>query len=680
VSLTRRLFNSPTAVILTISLVWTVLNAMKAVHIDDEYFMFVGRHVAQHPTDPFGFQSFWYEWPEPGFWVVMPMVLPYWLALPTTLFWNNPFIIKLWMLPFAFAFAWSVHALLRRFVGKHEVLLLLAIVFSPAFLPSINIMLDIPAMGLALLALELFLRGLGGPQHGHLEQSERSGAVLPDDQSRVLRPAQNDGARRIALIVFAGLIAGVAMQTKYSVLSLPIVFLIYGVLFKRLPRAILACVAAGLVFWGWEGFLFARYGQSHFLTQLQLDDPISTQPRLRTWASLPAFLGGAIPMLVFLACAALRWRKRALQVALIAMPIGYFGLVSHATGRIFFTLLAVVILFAIGKMLWMRARSTARIDRVTWFLVAWIGVEIFIAMKSSLFGGERRVFGIAIACVFVLARLCFTIENINIPNRLLRWATAASVAIAAIFFATDLDEGLAWKDAVAESIESVRKIAPEANIWYAGHWGIDYYAPMLGAKPLIPDETTIRKGDWLLLFIGVHRPTMVAPLETFDAYVVPAKFNLPWSMTSSFYGGDAPIEWRQGENRVWLLRARFDVLIRSSYAEGNIIEIIEHRRQFTPDAAFPAIVTRLKTLGGDELLRARRAIEGIGPRAVIYTLQHAEPANRAWAATRLGEQSTPADADIRDALKAAEADPDDAVRKAAADALQKLQASSSRRE
>jgi len=405
---------------------------------------------------------------------------------------------------------------------------------------------------------------------------------------------------------------------------------------------------------------------------LQLDDPISTQPRLHTWASLPAFLGGAIPILVFLAGALLRWRRGALQIALLLLPVGYFFLLSHAIGRIFFTLLAVIIVAGLIVALWRRTRTPGGIDRITWFLVAWLCVEIFIAMKSSIFGGERRVFAIAIATFFLLARQCFTIENLNLPPRLLRVATAVSIGIAFVFLATDLDEGYAWRDAVTESIAGVRTMSPDSTIWYAGHWGIDYYAPKLGAKPLIPDNTTIKKGDWMLLFVGAHRPTMVSPPETFDAFVVPTNYYLPWSMKTSFYGGDAPIEWREGENRVWLLRARFDVLIHSSHAEGNIIEIIEHRRQFTPDAAMPAIMTKLKTLSGDELLRAHRAIERVGPRALIYTLQHAEAENRAWAATQLGEQKQ-ADSATLDALRAAQSDPDERVRQAASDALTKLQ-------
>jgi hypothetical protein len=619
--------------ILLIAAAWTVLNAIKPVHVDDDYFMSVARHIAHHPTDPFGFVSFWYEWPEPGFWVVCPMVLPYWLALPAALFWDTPFIIKMWMLPFAIAFVWSVHALLKRFVGRHVMLLLVVIVASPAFLPSINVMIDIPALGLALLALEVFIRST-------------------EKQS-------------IGQTLLAGLLAGLAMQTKYSVFALPIALLVYGFLFRKVPQALLACLVASAIFWGWEGLLFLKYGQSHFIAQIMLHDPISTNSKLQTWARLPGYLSGAMPMLIFLSIVLLRWRPIVFLSALLLLPLGYFGLTLPIMSRVLFVVLTILIFAAIGVVLWNRSN-----DRVTWFLAAWMMLEIASSLASSPFAGERRVFGIVIACTLLVCRLCFFGREPQLSPKLLRWAAAVSIAIALVAYLADVDEAIAWRDAVYAAVAHIRRESPNATIWYDGHWGVDYYGPKLGAKPVIPDNTVVRQGDWLLMFIGMHRQAILPAPNKFEGSILPAVFLLPWSLTSSYYGGDTPMAWREGDHCVWLMQATDDAPIQSTYANGEVIEVAEGMRHYFPDAALPALIGALKVIAPDQVPRGLAAIEAVGARAEIFALGHGESDTRAWAARKLGDRidSDPA---IDPALEAARSDPELTVRQAAEEALRK---------
>ena len=91
-------------------------------------------------------------------------------------------------------------SLSKRFARGVEMPLVWMTVLSPTFLPSFNLMLDIPAVALSLSALEVFFRACA--------------------------------RRSWPLTALAGLIAGLAMETKYIAVTVPIAMLIYAVIYR----------------------------------------------------------------------------------------------------------------------------------------------------------------------------------------------------------------------------------------------------------------------------------------------------------------------------------------------------------------------------------------------------------------------------------------------------------------
>ena len=172
---------------LILAIGWTGLNALKPPVIDDTVYLALARQMARAPLDPYGFEQFWYQAPQPANHIMAPPVLPYWLSLGMRLFGENIPLLKLWLFPFAMLFVFSVRALLRAFAPRLESPLLLLSVVSPAILPAFNFMLDIPAVALSLAALATFFQAVNG-------------------QLRL----------RLLLAIGAGLLAGLAAQTKYS--------------------------------------------------------------------------------------------------------------------------------------------------------------------------------------------------------------------------------------------------------------------------------------------------------------------------------------------------------------------------------------------------------------------------------------------------------------------------------
>lgn len=128
-----------------VALLFTLLNAVKPVLIDDTAYLYFARQIAAKPLDPYGFAIFWWDHPEPANQVLAPPVFLYYLALVLRTTGDDPFVWKLALLPWSLLLAFSLQALLRRFARGVERPFLVLLVLSPALLPSLNLMIDVPA-------------------------------------------------------------------------------------------------------------------------------------------------------------------------------------------------------------------------------------------------------------------------------------------------------------------------------------------------------------------------------------------------------------------------------------------------------------------------------------------------------------------------------------------------------
>jgi len=208
---------------LVLAVTLTVLNAIKPLHVDDATYYQFARQMAAHPLDPYGFQLMYWERMLPANEVLAPPVLPYWWAIAIGLFGQHPVVWKLWLFPFCLAFTWSLDWLLYRFARGARNPILCLTVLSPVFLPSLNLMIDVPSVALSLVALALFVRSID--------------------------------ERRTAQAGMSGVVAGLAMQTKYTACIVPLVMLAYAGVRRSYRAWARAVVAAVAVFSGWETFV-----------------------------------------------------------------------------------------------------------------------------------------------------------------------------------------------------------------------------------------------------------------------------------------------------------------------------------------------------------------------------------------------------------------------------------------
>jgi hypothetical protein len=504
-----------------IASLFTLLNCFKPLQVDDAAYYYFAAHIAGHPLDPYDFTIHWYQWPQHANHVLAPPVLLYWWAAGIRLWGDQPFLWKLWLLPFSLLFVFSLDALSRRFARGLERPLVWMTVLSPVFLPSLNLMLDVPALALALGSLTVFFRAC----------------------ERFLA-----GASGWWQAVVAGLMAGLAMQTKYTGFLAPVTMVLYALLAVGLSPgatirlgaqviggALLAVACAVFVFVTWEAFVAWRHGESHFLLEMR-HSRRNLLDQMGLVLPLLALVGGTMPTLALLGLTGLhrRWARR---VSAAVMVIGYVvvvclggtitlsvyhslsglgdivepgTIISISIEQVIFTCLGLLVSGTLAAVAWSMLRvghgglwqpETWTQRRIEWFLVLWLGLEIAGYLALTPFGAVRRIFGVVVVGTLLAGRLAAL--TCRAPRRQVPvWGVAlCTIILGLVYYGVDLTDARAAKQAAESAAAFVREREPQATIWYTGHWGFQFYAERAGMKAVIPDDLQQRlhRGDWLVV-------------------------------------------------------------------------------------------------------------------------------------------------------------------------------------
>jgi hypothetical protein len=523
----------------------TGLNCLKPMHIDDGVYHSYAAQIADHPFDPYGFQV------DAGQAInanqsLAPPVFLYWLALGVRLFGPHPWLWKLWLLPFAFLMVWSLNALYQRFAAGMEKPLLWMTMLAPLFLPSWNLMLDNPAMALSLGALTLFFRGC------------------------------DRGSWMLAML--AGLTAGVAIETKYTAFTVPVVMLGYSAIYRKLPRGLLAAAVALLVFAVCEWCIAGRYGESHFLCSLRQREGRVVARMAHLALPLLGILGEVAPALGLLGLCALGWPRRAIALAGLII-VAVFVLVAcvpepsatlvraGATGKEQLTLnnlvfgnLGIGVGAVLAAVTWRLAKGENRratlgcFERVETFLLLWLGVEMGAYFALSPFPAARRAMGIVAVATIIVGRLASQTCRARPRYQLVRGSAWAGVALGLVYHAVDLQEARAARRAAEDAVRCVRALDPNARLRHYGLFGFKYYAEQAG---MAMAAVNLRPGDWLVLG-DWEEPAWPGPMNTLDPVAeVTIDDPIPWRTAPCFYGGRTALKQRTGPRfRLRIYRVR----------------------------------------------------------------------------------------------------------------------------
>jgi hypothetical protein len=537
----------PLKSLLLLALLFTLLNAFKPLCIDDALYYYHAKQISQHPLDPYGFIIFWNDYPEPAVQNLAPVMMQYWWAIAIRIFGDDPFAWKMWLLPYAFLLVFSLHSLLRRFAAGYENILTWMVVISPVVLPSFNLMLDVPVLALSLGAIVVYLRA-----------SERNSFLLAS---------------------LAGLVAGIAAQTKYNGLVAPGVMLVHSFIFRKLRLAGLAAMIAGLFFVSWEGFIVLTAGRSHFLAQSQTYGSVNPLAKYAYLAwPLVTIMGAVAPFLTLIALFALGIRRKTLLLVAVVVLLGYtaiafaparlqtFGRTYHTPeagltlahivfsvyGIAFFGSLLLVTRNLVAPSTGSRRLQTAwREHQSDLFLAGWWAIEIVAYFGLSPIPAVRRVLSLLVVSTLLIGRLAAM--TLGTGSIAVRRAAFGSMLLGLLFYAVDFRDAYVEKSAVEQAGNQIAAIGPAANTWYVARWGFQFYAERVGMKPVIPDQSDLQPGDWLVMSDSIYFPKpLAAHLDRYKidpvAQVV-IEDRLPLQTMLGYYNSGLPIQHHEGPRK-----------------------------------------------------------------------------------------------------------------------------------
>ncbi len=563
---------SRTSILVSLAVLYCGLNAFKPIQIDDAAYFYFARQMRHEPLNPYGFRVLWYHAMDPANDILAPPVLPYTWALAMWICGDVPWLCKLLLLPWSLLLMFGLHALFRRFAAGWEVPLTAFTAFSPALLPSLNLMLDVPALALSLCAIHLFLR-----------------ACDEDDFRRA---------------VLAGLLGGLAFETKYTGIVAPAVMLAGGLLFRRWRLIPAALLTTAQVFVCWELLMALGYDHAHFFNnasgQTLLEPGLGPLDKLTALVQekiiwLPilfTLLGGVVPALIVLGLAAtgLRPRRSLVVVAvllvlcILAIALDYdqigggvqawvqaFGEPLNCgwfklSDAIFFVVGIVAfsgVVVVVWQLLWGKAATTEphlvpplRSRYQTIFLLLWLQLEIGGYFMMTPFPAVRRVLGVMVVLTLLVGRLVALTCQAPRTRRTVQVILAGGIVLGLAFFALDCWNARAQQTAANDAADWIEAHG-DGRVWYTGHWGFQYYAEHRGMKPLYLGSAdvaapTVAAGDWLVVPDDPHnRQAIDINLHQLtEEHVVVVEDAIPLRTVANFYGGTAALEHHEGPRLV----------------------------------------------------------------------------------------------------------------------------------
>ena len=153
---------------LFLSLMVVVPFSGKALHIDDPAYIELADQILTDPLRPYSFQIDWTLKPMHAFEDYNnPPLYCYWLAMVMPVFGRTEVGLHMAMLPFTMMAVGGMLWLCCRFL-KQPLTPALMLVCCPAFIPSHNVMLDVPMLGLFLAGMALFIGGVDADNRARL--------------------------------------------------------------------------------------------------------------------------------------------------------------------------------------------------------------------------------------------------------------------------------------------------------------------------------------------------------------------------------------------------------------------------------------------------------------------------------------------------------------------------------
>jgi hypothetical protein len=435
----------------------------KALHIDDPLFVWMARHIVEHPWDPYGLNVCWGSATEPMHLANQnPPGIAYWLALVGSGFGWGGRALHVSTALLAGLAGMGTFLLARELCQRPLTASLIAMLTPGLLVSASTVMTDVPMVALFVWSLALWI---GGVRH-----------------------------ERPALLVGAAVLMSVAFLLKYFALTLVPLALVYTV--TRSPKQwrrmwpLVIPIAVGAAYVGWGSW---RYDTN--LLTVAADVALRGEWRaqrspLHSCVVGLAFTGGCGASMLCLA--PLLWTRRMFAVVMIAaatvvclvcVPAVFEHVALPATPTDLGYRLQAGLWIAAGlhivalaiANLWRRRDATAVL------LACWIaGTFVFSAYVNHLINVRTLLPMLPALGVLAVQRMESAGPRAVVGPRWVSLGLVAAGTLALWVAAADCEYANASRAAERAFAHDRSRFA--ANVYVFDHWGFQYYMQERGAR------------------------------------------------------------------------------------------------------------------------------------------------------------------------------------------------------
>jgi 4-amino-4-deoxy-L-arabinose transferase-like glycosyltransferase len=456
----------------------------KAIHTDDALFVWTAEWIQKHPADFYGFEvNYWFS--AIPMWKTNwnPPLMSYFLAGVTALFGGSEIVMHLAGLAIACLAALGIYSLAQRWCQRPLLAAVVAI-FTPSFLVSSStLMCDVLMLTFWVWALVLWEYALSHEQN------------------------------RWPFIV-AGALAGLAVLTKYSAITLLPLFPVLSILRGRKSGWCWLGMAVPLVLLAaYEWTTTKMYGLGLF--SLAANHTHDHREFPGVWGARGivglAFAGGCLLPLLFFA--PFLWRPKTLLaggVGIAGLWLAMFplwnslGLINSASlggpelYKNWYFLLQIALLTAGGLHLLLLAATEVwqKRDLNSMALALWIIGGFFSAAVLNFAINGRGMLLIVPAAAILLVRRLEAARGASLAGGRLLWPLIPAAAITLSVVIADYQ--LANADRTAAEQIALKYKSASHQLWFEGH-AMQYYLEKLGGRPIDVQRSSLQPGDMIVI-------------------------------------------------------------------------------------------------------------------------------------------------------------------------------------
>lgn len=449
-------------VILLLWIILTLFNINKAYHIDDTFHLEAAEWIKSHPGQPMSGTVNWADDPTPLYTHNQPPLFFFTLALVSSVAGTHELWLHLYLSVFTLAALFLFYRIALLLNIRRKLTLLVLFASCPALVVNQNLMTDVPVLVLLLASVFFIIRAAKS------------------------KPSRN--------YLFAGLVLGIGLLIKYSVLPLVVAMLLIIILRKHYRYLWTIMIPIFLLvlwsFWNWYEF-----GSIHFLDRPKGEIHIN-----RFWSFMACMGSVSAFSLVFIKGMFVGKRTGSLAVIFFSLlflapvPVFLLNLFSEEGFS-----MAINYLFIINGFLVYIGVFYLMVRDVKKGFMEFIVSPEFVVL---LYAGALSLFIVLFAPFMATRHILLIVPFVLLFGHRFFDNAPKFINIIAISASVIMAVGLGAADYVyADYYRQMAKIEVNNegnNIWSLGHWGWQWYSKKAGMQIYSTHHSEVKEGDFMV--------------------------------------------------------------------------------------------------------------------------------------------------------------------------------------